>query len=100
MVTDLKCFIVIFYYYFTDADVMKVMKEMGPSAIDKEIRTLCAEEGGSDEVMTYFLEYVTTVLKSNKDFELAHSYLALFLKVSIDGQILTVSHGRLGACYF
>uniref|UniRef100_A0A0B6Z6J4 Uncharacterized protein n=1 Tax=Arion vulgaris TaxID=1028688 RepID=A0A0B6Z6J4_9EUPU len=63
------------------ADVMKTMKEMGSSAIDREVRTLCAEEGGSDEVMTYFLEFIEAVLRSNKDFELAHSYLALFLKV-------------------
>ncbi|BFY99565.1 hypothetical protein BsWGS_02605 [Bradybaena similaris] len=63
------------------SDVMKTLKEKGPSEIDKEIRTLCADEGGSDEVMLYFLEFVDSVLRSNKDFELAHSYLALFLKI-------------------
>lgn len=61
--------------------VLKSMKEMGPSAIDREIRLLSSDDGGSDDVMVYFLEYVESILKSNKDFELAHSYLALFLKV-------------------
>ncbi|CAL1530137.1 unnamed protein product [Lymnaea stagnalis] len=63
------------------ADVLRSMKEMGPSAIDREIRLLSSDDGGSEDVMVYFLEYIEATLKSNKDFELAHSYLALFLKV-------------------
>ncbi|XP_012945406.1 WD repeat-containing protein 36 isoform X2 [Aplysia californica] len=61
--------------------VLSKLKEMGPSAIDKEMRTLPEGEGGSDDVMCYFLEFVEAALKTNKDFELVHSYLALFLKV-------------------
>ncbi|GFS13535.1 WD repeat-containing protein 36 [Elysia marginata] len=63
------------------SEVMACFKEMGPSKIDSEIRLLSSEEGGSNEVMSYFLEFIETILQSNKDFELAHAYLALFLKV-------------------
>ncbi|KAK3793159.1 hypothetical protein RRG08_024990 [Elysia crispata] len=61
--------------------VLAYLKEMGPSKIDSEIRLLSAEEGGSTEVMGYFLKFIEAILQSNKDFELAHAYLALFLKV-------------------
>ena len=70
-----------FTHFLTDAEVLAQFKEMGPSKIDSEVRLLSAEEGGSNEVMSYFLEFIEAILKSNKDFELAHSYLALFLKV-------------------
>ena len=60
---------------------------MGPSKIDSEIRLLSAEEGGSTEVMGYFLKFIEAILQSNKDFELAHAYLALFLKV---GKIIII----------
>ncbi|GFO27669.1 WD repeat-containing protein 36 [Plakobranchus ocellatus] len=63
------------------SEVLAQFKEMGPSKIDAEIRLLSADEGGSDEVMQYFLEFIESTLQTNKDFELAHSYLALFLKV-------------------
>jgi len=64
--------------------VLNELKGMGPSAIDKELRSLAEGEGGSDQVMAYFLEFVEFVLKGNKDFELVHSYLALFLKLHGD----------------
>ncbi|KAH9489302.1 WD repeat-containing protein 36 [Bulinus truncatus] len=64
-------------------NVLKAVKEMGPSAIDREIRLL-AGESSSDDAMIYFLEFIEHILKSNTNFELAHSYLALFLKVHGD----------------
>lgn len=63
------------------SEVMAYFKETGPSKIDSEIRLLSLQEGGSDEVMGFFLDFIETILQSNKDYELAHSYLALFLKV-------------------
>ncbi|KAI8786613.1 WD repeat-containing protein 36 isoform X1 [Biomphalaria glabrata] len=63
--------------------ILSSLKEMGPSAIDREIRLL-GDEGSTDEAMLYFIEFIEATLKTNKHFELAHSYLALFLKVHGD----------------
>jgi hypothetical protein len=55
---------------------------MGPSSIDVEIRSMAIDMGGSVELMKKFLEFLVYVFKSYKNFELANSYLALFIKVS------------------
>ena len=68
----------------SDAAVMSQLKSLGPSAVDREIRSLPEGQGGSDEVMGHFLSFVDASLRTNRDFELVHSYLALFLKVSYD----------------
>ena len=67
----------------SDAPVMAHLKSLGPSATDTALRLLAENDGGSDEVMTYFLDMVDTTLSGNTDFELVHSYLALFLKVTL-----------------
>ena len=54
---------------------------MGPSAIDVEIRSMSIDMGGTVELMNKFLHFLLHVFKSNKNFELANSYLALFIKV-------------------
>ncbi len=55
---------------------------MGPSAIDVEIRSMSIDMGGTVELMNKFLHFLLHVFKSNKNFELANSYLALFIKVN------------------
>jgi U3 small nucleolar RNA-associated protein 21 len=60
---------------------------MGPSAIDMELRSLSEEMGGSLELMESFLLFVLYVLSTRKNFELANSYLALFLK--LHGEIIS-----------
>ena len=62
---------------------MQNLRELGPSAIDAEIRSLSPEGGGSIEVMAQFIRCIDYALKTNRDFELAQAYLALFLKVSV-----------------
>lgn len=57
------------------------LKQLGPSLIDFEIKSLAPEGGGSVSVMLQFLKCIEYMLKSNKDFELAQSYLSVFLKV-------------------
>ena len=54
---------------------------MGPSAIDMEVRSLSEDMGGSVELMEKFMHFVLYLLTTRKNFELANSYLALFLKV-------------------
>lgn len=54
---------------------------LNPSMIDYEIRSLAPLSGGSVSLMINFFEMVIQMFNSNLFFELAQSYLALFLKV-------------------
>ncbi|GFW53089.1 WD repeat-containing protein 36 [Trichonephila clavipes] len=54
---------------------------MSPSKIDMEIRCLSPENGGSEQLMEYFLKVLLETLKTKKYFELIQSYLALFLQI-------------------
>lgn len=68
---------------FSDNSVVENLKALSPSKIDVEIRCLGPESGGSLELMEYFLQAMHEALKTNRNFELVHSYLALFLQVSL-----------------
>lgn len=59
------------------------LKELGPSAVDSEIRCLGPDAGGSVTVMCQFLDMISYVLDTKKDFEISNAYLGLFLKVII-----------------
>ncbi len=65
-----------------DAEAMNALKELGPSHVDAELRGLAPAGGGSVPLMARFLRMITWALSTCRDFELAHAYLALFLKVS------------------
>lgn len=54
---------------------------MGPSAIDLEIRGLGVEDGGSEILLYQFLKFIEYLFNSRKNYELAQSYLGLFLQV-------------------
>ncbi|XP_014367233.2 WD repeat-containing protein 36 [Papilio machaon] len=56
------------------------LKTLSPAAIEAEIISMGVDAGGSIEVMEHFLSMVGCMLKTNRDFELAQSYLSLFLK--------------------
>ena len=71
--------------------VLEKLKEMGPSAIDMEIRSLDSlppVNSGIDVrkpiLLLFFLEAVDQLLCLSTDFELLNSYLALFLKAHGD----------------
>lgn len=64
-----------------DDKILNRFKELGPSAIDVEIRSLSPEGGGSIEAMEQFLMFCNHVLESKKCFELVNAYLGLFIKV-------------------
>lgn len=55
--------------------------KLNPSMIDYEIRSLAPIAGGTIELMAKFMEMIVSMLDSRRNFELAQSYLALFLKV-------------------
>ncbi len=69
-------------FHKLDENLLNKIKNMGPSSIDVEIRSMAIDMGGSVELMKKFLEFLVYVFKSYKNFELANSYLALFIKVS------------------
>lgn len=56
------------------------MKSLAPVAIEAEVSSMAPEVGGSEKVMNQFLLMLNVMLKSNRDFELAQSYLSIFLK--------------------
>ncbi|GIY16538.1 WD repeat-containing protein 36 [Caerostris extrusa] len=57
---------------------------MSPSKIDVEIRCLSPKNGGSEFLMEYFLKALYETLTKKTDFELIHSYLALFLQIHFE----------------
>lgn len=66
------------------APAFAILKEMGPAAIDVEVNNLAPEGGGSIDLMLKFMKMIDCTLRSNRDFEIAQAYLALFLKVHGD----------------
>ena len=71
--------------------VLDKLKEMGPSAIDIEIRSLDSLPPSNSSIkvdkpilLLFFLEAIDQLLTLNADFELLNSYLALFLKAHGD----------------
>lgn len=54
---------------------------LNPSMIDFEIKSLSPYGGGSIELMRSFMDMIVEMFIKNDSFELAQSYLALFLKI-------------------
>lgn len=62
------------------AECVAQLTALGPSRIDFEIRSLHPDGGGSVVLMRQFLRLLEQMLVSNANFELAQTYLAVFLK--------------------
>ncbi|ALC46221.1 CG9799 [Drosophila busckii] len=54
--------------------------QLGPSMIDFEIKSLHPDGGGTTLAMVQFLKLIEFMLNSNLNFELAQSYLSVFLR--------------------
>merc|ERR1719225_924401 len=61
--------------------MLESLLELGPSAIDLELRSLAPEGGGSLGLMESFLKMIRLELKAGRNFEAVQSYLGLFLKL-------------------
>lgn len=61
---------------------LRLLKDSGPSAVSIELTSLAPEGGGSSRLLLAFIQMIDSVLASGRDFDLAHGYLALFLKVT------------------
>ncbi|XP_066516110.1 WD repeat-containing protein 36 [Hoplias malabaricus] len=62
---------------------VQLLKELGPSAIETELRSLAPDMGGDIRVMQSFLRMIGHMLLLKRDFDLAQAYLALFLKLHL-----------------
>ncbi|KAM9801262.1 WD repeat-containing protein 36 [Neosynchiropus ocellatus] len=61
----------------------RILKDCGPSAVSIELASLTPEGGGASSLVRAFIQMIDSMLSSGRDFDLAHSYLALFLKVNL-----------------
>lgn len=61
---------------------VRLLKDCGPAALSIEVTNLTSEGGGSSDLLLAFIHMIDSMLASGRDFDLAHAYLALFLKVS------------------
>ncbi|KAF6718815.1 WD repeat-containing protein 36 [Oryzias melastigma] len=61
---------------------LRLLKDCGPAALAVEISCLSSEGGGASSLLLAFICMIDSMLAKGRDFDLAHAYLALFLKVS------------------
>ncbi|XP_036341537.1 WD repeat-containing protein 36-like isoform X1 [Rhagoletis pomonella] len=57
------------------------LKQLGPSMIDFEIKSLHPTSGGSYRIMVAFLSTIEQMFGTRLNFELAQAYLSVFLRV-------------------
>ncbi|XP_038127938.1 WD repeat-containing protein 36 [Cyprinodon tularosa] len=62
---------------------LQILKECGPSAVSVELTCLTSEGGGDNNLLLGFIHMIDRMLASGRDFDLAHAYLALFLKLHL-----------------
>ncbi|KAM6902387.1 WD repeat-containing protein 36 [Xenentodon cancila] len=62
---------------------LRLLKDCGPSALSVEITSLTSEAGGASSLLPAFIHMIDSMLASGRDFDLAHAYLALFLKLHL-----------------
>ncbi|KAM4635056.1 WD repeat-containing protein 36 [Polymixia lowei] len=67
----------------TYGEAVGLLKNLGPSAIDAELRSLSPDMGGSPAVLLAFIRMVDSMLTGGRDYDLAQAYLALFLKLHL-----------------
>lgn len=73
-----------FHLSFADDPVLELLKSMGPSSIDAEIRCLGPSAGGDIRLLELFMLFIEHQIGTRRDFELTEAFLALFLKVMSD----------------
>ncbi|KAL7728122.1 hypothetical protein ACLKA6_002260 [Drosophila palustris] len=59
---------------------VKHITQLGPSMVDFEIKSLHPDAGGTMLAMMQFLKLIEFMLSTNLDFELAQSYLSVYLR--------------------
>ncbi|KAM9306372.1 WD repeat-containing protein 36 [Pholidichthys leucotaenia] len=62
---------------------LRLLKSCGPAAVSVELTCLTPEGGGASSLLLAFIQMIDCMLATGKDFDLAHAYLALFLKLHL-----------------
>lgn len=62
---------------------VRLLKDCGPAALSVELTNLTSEGGGASSLLLAFILMIDNMLASGRDFDLAHAYLALFLKLHL-----------------
>nr|XP_046230116.1 WD repeat-containing protein 36 [Scatophagus argus] len=62
---------------------VQLLKDCGPAAISIELSSLTSERGGASSLLLAFIYMIDSMLASGRDYDLAHAYLALFLKLHL-----------------
>ncbi|KAM7368489.1 hypothetical protein PAMP_012830 [Pampus punctatissimus] len=62
---------------------LRLLKDCGPSALSVELTCLTSEGGGASRLLLAFIQMIDSMLASGRDFDLAHAYLTLFLKLHL-----------------
>ncbi|XP_014881849.1 WD repeat-containing protein 36 [Poecilia latipinna] len=62
---------------------LRLLKDCGPAGVSVELTCLMSEGGGANSLLLAFIQMVDSMLASGRDFDLAHAYLALFLKLHL-----------------
>ncbi|XP_072228107.1 WD repeat-containing protein 36 [Leuresthes tenuis] len=62
---------------------LRLLKDCGPAALSLELTCLTSEGGGASSLLFAFIQMIDSMLVSGRDFDLAHAYLALFLKLHL-----------------
>lgn len=62
---------------------LRLLKDCGPAAVSVELTCLTSEGGGASSLLRAFISMIDSMLASGRDFDLAHAYLALFLKLHL-----------------
>lgn len=60
--------------------VVQHITQLGPSMVDFEIKSLHPDAGGTRLAMLQFLKLIEYMFGTNQDFELAQSYLSVYLR--------------------
>ena len=78
---------------------MEKLQDMGPSAIDAEIRGLSPDAGGSHDLLLAMMEFFLSWLKTRRDFEVLQAYMSVYLKVCLSCKILCVCEYATTICF-
>ncbi|KAM9840922.1 WD repeat-containing protein 36 [Aulostomus maculatus] len=62
---------------------LQILKDSGPATVSVELTCLTSEEGGASSLFLAFIQMIGSMLATGRDFDLAHAYLALFLKLHL-----------------
>ncbi|XP_077479730.1 WD repeat-containing protein 36 [Stigmatopora argus] len=61
----------------------ELLKSLGPSGVSLELSALSPQGGGAPGLLVAFVAMIEDMLAGGRDYDLAHAYLALFLKLHL-----------------